>query len=214
MKIKKILLIIIFILCVSGCTRLTNLNYDDIINKLADKENSPNTFKRGYKLYIPKGLDIINAGANFAVISSKNTNYYLYVDLISYFNKKDYTYEINNNSIYSKKISYDEKNGYVEINLKENNQYLIEIMYNYAKIEVMVEESEINAALFNSICILSSIKYDDEVIKALLEDDNLNYTEEIINLFEKAKENSDILNYIEEEVIEEKEDVKDTDYIN
>ena len=104
----------------------------------------------------------------------------------------------------------------MEINLQENNQYLIEIMYNYAKIEVMVDKDEINEVLINSINILNSIKYDSIVIEKLLKDDKLNYTEEIFDMFAKKKNNSNILNYSEttEDVSSGEIDIKDTDFLN
>lgn len=36
------------------------------------------------------------------------------------------------------------KFGYVEVNLLKNDKYLVEIMYNYAKIEVIVDKSNLN----------------------------------------------------------------------
>ncbi len=215
MKIRKLLLILIIIFCVSGCTNLNNLSYDDYINTLSSKPKQANTYKKGYQYYIPKGLHLSDAGSNYAILSSKNLNYYLYIDLVSYNEEKDFVYEKNENAVYSTKISYNGKEGYAEINLWENNQYLIEIMYNYAKIEVMVEESLINQALVNSISILNSIKYNDIIVENLLKDDNLTYTEEIFDMFEETEEDDDYLDFVEEDnIIENEEEVKDTDFIN
>lgn len=214
MKIKKILLILILFMCVTGCTKLNNLSYDDVINKVIAVKNSPNTYRRGYKYFLPKGVSIYKAGPNYAVIESKDTYYYLYIDLISFNSKKDINYEIKNNIKYSKFINYDEKKGYIEIKKYENNQYLIEIMYNYAKIEVMVDDSQINKALANSISILKSIVYDEKVIETLLKDDNLTYTEEKFDMFNKSNKKTGILNYTDTEVEIEDNNIKDTDYIN
>lgn len=215
MRIRKILLILIIVLGLSGCVNLNNLDYEDIINDLSNKPKPANIYKRGYQFYIPKGLQLSNAGSNYAIISSDRSYYYLYVDLISYNKKSELNYEKTQNSIYATTINYDGKSGYVEIKLWENNQYLIEIMYNYAKIEVMVDESLIKQTLINSISILNSIKYNDIIIEKLLSDDNLIYTTEIFDMFKDTEDNSNILDYVETEDLNyEKEEVKDTDFIN
>ena len=215
MKIIKTFLIIVMLLCLVGCTNVKELSYDDIINTLSLKEKNANTYKQGYQYYIPKGLLVDDAGSNYAIITSSDATYYLYVDLVNYINKKTVAYEANNNYVYSKKINYQDKSGYVEIKLWENNQYLIEIMYNYAKIEVMVEENLINKVLINSISILNSIKYNDLAIERLLNDDELDYTEEIFEIFENNNVNSDVLEYENEsENNETEEELKDTDFIN
>ena len=214
MKIKKILLLLILIICLTGCSKLSDLRYDDIVNNVISVNNNPNIFRKGYKYFVPKGLSVQNAGANYSILESNEAFYYLYIDLISFNGKKNIEYNINNNSVYSKLINYDGKNGYVEIKNYENNQYLIEIMYNYAKIEVMVDDSQINKALAYSISVLKSIVYDEKVIETLLKDDNLTYTEEKFNMFDKSNKKSGVLNYTDTEVEIEDNNIKDTDYIN
>jgi len=215
MKIKKIFLILIMFIFLTGCSNLDEFQYDEMIAKFSMKSKPANTYKKGYKFYVPKGLHIGDAGDNYVILTSSDINYYLYVDLVSYNDDKKLHYEKKDNSIYSKKIKTDEKEGYIEVNLWENNQYLIEIMYNYAKIEVMVDRSLGNKALANSISILNSIKYNDTIIENILKDDNLTYTEEIFDMFEETKDNSNYLDYEEtDENLEEQEKIKDTDFIN
>jgi hypothetical protein len=91
---------------------------------------------------------------------------------------------------------------------------MIEIMYNYAKIELMVDIDNVNNALINSINILKSIVYDDRVIETMLRDDNLTYTEENYNMFDKSNKKSSILNYTEDEEVVVEDKIKDTDLIN
>jgi len=215
MKIKKILLIGIMILCLTGCTNVKDLSYDEIINMFTIKEKSPNVFKKGYQFYLPSGLIIDDSGSNYSIITSNNITFYLYVDLVSYLNGNKYDYKDDSSLVYSKTINYNKKSGFVQIKLLENNQYLIEIMYNYAKIEVMVEENLVNKALINSISVLNSIKYNDLVIERLLNDNDLSYTEEIFELFENENSNSNILEYEKVTEDEEKDDeLVDTDFIN
>jgi len=215
MKLKKIFLILIIIFCLSGCVNLNSLNHDTIVNTLSHSPKPANTFKNGHQFYVPKGLQVSDSGTNYAILSSSDVFYYLYIDLVSYNVKKNFNYETNDEAIYSTKINYNGKRGYVEIKLWENNQYLIEIMYNYAKIEVMVDESLIKKALINSIVILNSIKYNDTIIDNLLNDDNLTYTEEIFDMFEEVEENSSNLDFeVNDAEEEEQVEIKDTDFLN
>ncbi len=215
MKGMKILICLIAIIFLSGCTNVKKLSYDDIINTLSVENKNYNTFNKGYKFYTPKGLRVEELWSNSAVIASENATYYLYIDLISYYNKKDLNYTKKDNTIYSTTINYQDKKGYVEINLWENNKYLIEIMYNYAKIEVMVDEELINEALINSVNILKSVNYNDTIIESLLKEDRLNYTEEVFDMFEDAEDNSNILDYEDGNYYpyEDTEEDKDTDYV-
>lgn len=216
MKMKKLLIILLILTFVCGCTNIENYNYDDIVSMMDNKPKSANTFRKGYKYYVPKNIQVINAGNNFAILKSENIVYSLYVDLISYYNDNEITNEVDKSAIYSKNLKIDDKSGYVEIKLQENNQYLIEIMYNYAKIEVMVDEDLLNKALLNSINILNSVKYyDDEVIKELLETDELSETLEKYEIFNEDKVNSNILNSSnKEESKDDSDDIVDTDFIN
>lgn len=215
MNIKKVLLILVLILSLTGCVNINNLETDYIINGLMNTPKKANTYKRGYQFYVPKGLQVQETGSNYAILSSSDVNYYLYIDLVSYNKSKELAYEKNKNALYSKRISYDGKVGYAEVKLWENNQYLIEIMYNYAKIEVMVDESFVNKALINSISILNSVKYNDLIIEDLLDDENLTYTEEIFDMFEETIDDSNYLDYVETDTeIEDKDEIKDTDFIN
>ena len=216
MKVKKILFIILSCFILVGCTNLKNASYDDIMNNLTLAPKRANIFRQGYQFFIPQGMQVKKAGFSYAILSSNNIDYYLYVDLISYNAKNDnITYEINKDALYSTTLNYQDKKGYVEVKLQENNQYLIEIMYNYAKIEVMVDESKVKEVLSNSATILNSIRYDDLIIKDLLTDDNLDYTEEKFNMFDDIKENTNVLDYSDStNQVEDKEKVKDTDYVD
>lgn len=213
MKIKRIFLVLVIALCLSGCVNIEKLSYEQIVNNLSLKSKKANTFKRGHQFYVPKGLHLKDSGDNYAILTSPTTNYYMYIDLVSYNAKKNLKYEPKENLVYSTSINYQDKKGYVEIKLCENNQYLIEIVYNYAKIEVMVDESLVKKTLANSISILNSIEYNDLIIEQLLSDDNLDYTEEVFDLFENTKDDSNILDY-DEEKVETEEELEDTDDIN
>lgn len=215
MKLKKFFIIMFFSLFLIGCTMVEDMSYQDIINIFNNVPKKANVSRRGYKYYLPNGMESINRGDYYEILKSKKSYYYLYVDMISYINKLENQYEIDNKANYSDLIKIGDKYGYLEINLLENEKYLIEIMYNYAKIEVMVNEDSINEALCYSVNILNSIEYNNSVINSLLSDDTLNYTEEEFNLFETGVDNSNKLEYIEQtEEIEEDNTLTDTDYVS
>ena len=91
---------------------------------------------------------------NNNIIFSGGDKYYLYVDLISYYNKVGNMYKINKESgaYFIKTIEYDDKIGYIIINEQDDGKYFIEILYNYAKIEVRT--NDINNALTKSLIVL------------------------------------------------------------
>ncbi len=208
MKVKKIIMLLIISLSLCGCMKLEDLNYDDILNYFSMPSKRANVYKHGHQFYIPKGLQVSESGYNYEIIESKDYNYYLYIDLISYNLKKNGNYNVNPKAYYSRKIDDDGTYGYVEINLWQNNQYLIEIMYNYAKIEVMVDSKDIKEVLVNAVNILNSIKYNDIIIDELLENNNLNYTEEVFDIFNNKDTKK------ETTLEEEKESIKDTNLVN
>lgn len=214
MKVKHILLFIfVFFMC--ACQTLQNTTIDELTIKLNQSINKVNTYRTGYSYYLPSGLSVKEYSLYNEVIESENITFYLYVDLISYFNKINFDYQKNNSSYFSKALNADNKSGYLEINLKENNQYLIEIMFNYAKIEMMVEESDINNALNYAIAILRSVNYSDEIINNLLNEDILSYQEETYNIFNTTSgEKSNYLMAVEQDQYVEEQTIKDSDLIN
>ena len=216
MKTKKLLLIGLIITMLCGCVNIENLSYEEILTGFSIDAKQVNSHRKGFSFYVPKSLKIDEAVTNYIIFASEKINYYLYIDMVSYLKKNTINYKINQDASYSKKIAHADKQGYIEVILQENNKYLIEIMYNYAKIEVMVEKSFINEALINSISILNIIKYNDKVIENLLNDDDLNYTEESFNIFEKKKNNSNVLDYgdVEEGSTNDSDKIIDSDFIN
>ena len=132
------------------------------------------------------------------VLYSNGIYYYLYIDVISYYYDKVQQYEVNENAYYSKSISINDKEGYLEINKQDDDRYFIEFMYNYSKIEVIAEYDQINDIVLNATYILSTIKFNDNVIKAML-DDNFLVSEEKYDIFTSKKETNDFLK-LEEEV--------------
>ena len=97
--------------------------------------------------------------------------------------------------------------------MTENDKYLVEIMYNYAKIEVIVDEGDINKAMLSAISILKSIVYNDSVIANLLEDNVLNFAEEEFDIFNNDS-NDDYIEIGTDDFQPIEEEIPDTDLIN
>ena len=215
MKNKLIICILISFLFISGCTKISDTSYDDILNTISIKNNKQNTYNSTFKFYLPNELSVINYDEYNEILISENYKYYLYVDIISYYEKFTYEYTICEACFYSKKINYDGKYGYVEINLKENNQYLIEIMYNYAKIEVMVDYEDINLVLYNCVTILKDLEYNDMIIEPLVNNKSLNFKEETYDIFNPKRKDSSYLNIIDGGTQDSNiENTKDFDLVN
>ena len=214
MKIKYILLIAILFL-VTGCQNIRKESVENIVAMIDTNNKKYNVYNTGFKYYLPTGLAVDKESLYNAKISSNKYDYYLYVDVISYYNKTPLEYEENKDAYYAKVLTSDDKSGYVEINLEENGQYLIEIMFNYAKIEVMVDYEDINLALDNAVSILRSITYNDVVIASLVSDDVLNFDDEIYDIFADVKSDSNYIQVSTEDTSKiEEDEYKDPDLIN
>ena len=197
---KKVLLLCLLLL-LTGCSvvRIDTSSVDNIVNVVLSKDNQLyNHIGKGYKYYIPRGVSYIDTNDYNDVLYSNGIYYYLYIDIISYYYDKVQQYEVNENAYYSKSISINDKDGYLEINKQDDDRYFIEFMYNYSKIEVIAEYDQINDIVLNATYILSTIKFNDNVIKAML-DDNFLASEEKYDIFTSKKETDDFLK-LEEEV--------------
>lgn len=214
MKKKFIVFTILVLLFTTGCSiSVANVNDKEYIinNILLEKNNLSNTGYKGYELYIPNTLKIMNKSEYNTVLKDEyNNDYYIYVDAVSYLNKSTNTYKEDNNSYYSKKIksSDEKKDGYIEIN-EIKKKYFVEAVYNYGKIEVYTDKDYLDIVLTNISQVLSSLKYKDKVLEALVGDNVLNYKEESFNIFTTKKNTTNYLDYIKQ--YDQEYDVKLTD---
>ena len=204
---KCILVITLLLLC--GCTNINNASVQDITKEvLGSKINSYNEYRTGYKYYLPQGLNVNSSKKYNEILNDDKYKYYLYVDLVSYLKKTELSYKVNENAYLS--MTLDDK-GYLEINEK-NDKYLIEIMYNYAKIEVIVDKSDLEVAFANSMIILSSVKYNNDILTNLVGENVLTSKEIEFNIFETKKTES---NFLEVEANNDyKEETNDPDLID
>lgn len=214
---KKLLLLISIVIFTTACTNLNKLDYKENINdtiKINQNNKMYNHIGNGYKYYLPKYMSVKNSINYNETINSNDYTYYLYLDIVSYYNKKNINYKEEQDYI-NYKFSNNGIDGYLKV-LEETDKYLVEIIYNYAKIEVKVEKHDLNEAINNSIIILSTIKYDDDVINNVIGENKTNNKEETLNLFDTTKKDENFLDVVEEyDMYEEDEsDIPDYDVIN
>ena len=197
---RNIIIISIAIILLTGCTivRIDTTSIDNIVRVITSKEGSLyNHVGRGYKYYVPKGVTYIDSSGSNDKLYSNGVYYYLFLDEVSYYYKKANSYKEDSSKIYSKKIENGSKVGYLEIS-KKNDLYLVEFVYNYAKIEALVPEKKLNDTVLNCSYILSTIKYNSNIVKLSLEEDFLKNKEEKYNVFtQKTKDENSFLRYEE-----------------
>ena len=213
---KKFVVLIVMVLLLTGCTNIQKEDYNDIISSVVtSKYDVYNEFRSGYKYYMPNSMSSVDTKDFNEKITSAKYNYYLYVDVVSYYNRTLKEFVSDDKALYSKSISYEDKYGYLEINRQDNGKYLVEIMYNYAKIEVMVEESDLKVATTNAMIILSSINYNSDILESIVGDNVLEFNDETFNIFQTKKKESNYLDVEASDIYEETDEkVEDPDLID
>lgn len=198
---KKVICLLLILLLSTGCTSLVSLNgesLDSILDTMYNQENTvTNVAMEGYRYYLPKGLQRIASNQYNSILFDQKNYYYLYVDAVSYYHKVENIYEVNPNAYFSKRLSYHGNEGYVEITPRRDG-YFIEAMYQYAKMESLVKEEDIENSLIYIASVLTSIEFNDHVLDTLIGDNILNYQEESLDIFVPAREESEFLEYVEE----------------
>lgn len=201
---KKILLILLVMFLFTACSikKIEITKTSAIENILKSNNNLANTVSPGYKYYIPNEVTLVGKNDYNETLYSKGDYYYLYVDVVSYYNKVKLEYEVNKDAYYSSKINYKDKEGYIEIT-KSKNKYFIEIMYNYAKIEAYVNEKNIDHTVLNTSYILSSLKFNDILAETKLGNFKDLKKEENLNIFVPKREEGTFLDI--EEPLQDKQ---------
>lgn len=180
---------------ITGCTvvRIDTKSIDNTINVVLSKDNKLyNQIGKGYKYYIPRGISYIDTTELNDKLYSNGYYYYLYIDAVSYYHKTKLSYKEKNDLFYSKYININEKEGYLEIR-KEEDLYYIQFMYNYSKIEALVAKDDIEDVVLNASYILSTVKFNDNVIKLMLDEDYFINVEEKYDIFTSKQEVNNLL---------------------
>lgn len=207
---KKIILIIMSFLLI-GCTsnNINKLTLEEIIDSSLENENSYiNINNKGYKYNLPDEFIVYEDNDYVQTLMSKNNFYFLNVDVVSYYYKNNMIQERNLKDYEYYEFGNDDKSGYMRIT-RNDSKFLVELCYNYAIIEVEVEESELRYAVSRGISILNSIEYNDLVIGNYIEDNDIENRETVYNIPEpENKDDKDnVLEFIEEFEVENSDDL-------
>ena len=170
---KYFILFLTFLLTGCSVVRIDTKSLNNIVDVVLSKNNTLyNKDGQGYKYYIPNGVTHIDTDDLTHTLYYNGEYLYLYVDIVSYYYKKDIKYKKNDYAYFSKKINRKDKTGYVEV-VKKDDLYYVSFYYNYARIEALVGEDNLNNTILNASYILSTIKYNRRLIKTMLDDEYL-----------------------------------------
>lgn len=205
---KKILLVSILILILSGCVKIdkNSQNYISIINNCLNTKTISNDVALGYKYYLPKGVKLIKNYDYNQKFSVGQNDLYMYVDINSYYYKSKLKKQTSDNYYYHK-IKKGKKTGYISIS-KSNNLYFTKIVYNYAKMEFYSNSNDLNNLITLSTIILNSIDYNDIIIEKVLGENLGDYSEITYELKKPEDASNDFSQYLEEYVQEDKAEKK------
>lgn len=200
---KRVLLICVIFLLI-GCKKLDDhTSYIELVMDCLNDNHTINNVSLGYKYYVPKGVKKIHDYDYNQVFLVDGNYIYLYVDIVSYFYKKQLQSEVENGSYYEK-IDFNGNTGYIRVS-QEEEDYFVEIVYHYSKIEVYTTESELNKIITLSSIILNSITYNDTVIEKVLEGDFGEFSEFAYEVDKPEGASNNFSQYLEEYVQKEEE---------
>ena len=191
---------IFLLLLLTGCsiTRVYDDSFDSIIDSILYKNNSlANTYFEGYKFYLPRGSRVDEKKEYNLEITNHSNVYYLYVDTIAYYYKTKDNHTIDENIFFSKNLSNNGINGYIDIT-EIDNKYFVEFMYNYAKVESLVDKNNLSNAFLDICYILSTINFNDSAISYRLKNRRFETKSEEFSIFKSKKEDDNFLKYVEE----------------
>ena len=197
MKMRKVLLFLLMVVVTVTCTAcsIRNISSDDYIKNIetivSRTSKYTNTNAIGYQYYLPNGVTVAEVSDYNQRLYSHGENYYLYADIVSYYHNVYSPYKENEDAFISEKIEKDGIQGYVEVN-ESDGRYFIEMMFNYAKVESLVKKENLKDALNNITYILTSIKYNDDIVENLLGEEKYNLSDgETYNIFKTKKTTND-----------------------
>ncbi len=205
---KKLIFLVVIALLLCGCTKIGN-DLDVIVNTVfTDNKTVVNTASTNYELYIPTNVKQESDSEYNQKFKIADRYVYLYVDTISYYYKNSLNYKGEDNyNYYFKKLNYNGKDGYVGIDKMDDGLYFTEIVYNYSKIEFYSDYENLPTIFANSLIIIKSIKYNDNLIKMAL-DSGYNDSREVKYQLDSPKDSeSKFSDFLQEYVPEETEEV-------
>lgn len=190
-KIKNILLLSCMIFLMTGCCYINNSSIDTITRQvLKNNRKLYNQNTIGFKYYLPRNMTSVLKDEYNMLFRDKSYTYYMYTDLVSYYNKKEVSLKKDGTLFYSQEID----NGLINI-IEKDKKYFIKVIYNYVTVEVETSKIDLKDVLSNALVLVKSVKYNDDAIKLLINNDNKNGNEEVIDIFHKDKIQNDYLEY-------------------
>ena len=207
---KKVLILCALLISCIGCTRIDNIeDYKVIIDGVIEENNiNTNTVSMGYKYYLPIGVSKVYDKDYNQKFKYKDAYMYLYVDAVSYYYRNPLNFNDETGKDFYYKISNGEKIGYVTLD-KNDNDYFLKIVYNYAKIESRVSKEKIKEVMANSMIILNSIDYNENLIKKILEDEYYSSAAEEYKIKKPDNTESKFSEYLSEYVVDEETVIPD-----
>lgn len=203
MRKRIIIMLLALAFTLTGCStyNMKDMDVEQVLALgLTSNANLYNVNNIGYRYYLPRGFVVEEDRDNIQILKSDGIEYFLNIDLVSYYNKTEVTRDENISNVYKYlPININNKKGFLEIT-QNNDYFLIKMVYNYAIIEANVKESEINNSIINMAYIVSSIKYNDSIINNKFGEDVLELKESVYKIFgpEKKEDNKTYAYYLEQ----------------
>lgn len=206
---KKKILLVLFLMLLTGCVRtdINNGDYKELVSQVINnKTNGTNEVANGYRFYVPKGVRFIENDSNNQIFMGMGTKIYMYVDITSYYYKNSLNYKEIEDSYYSSKVSSGDKTGFIKITKTDDDKFYVEIVYNYAKVEVYTDQYNLNDIITLSSILLNNISYNDNIIENLLDDNHNSGSDITYNIDKPEDASSDFTQYLNEYITEEEAD--------
>lgn len=206
--LKKILLVCFSFLLV-GCVRVDQFkDYSTLIDDCLVDHVTTNEVSLGYRYYVPKGVRKIHDYDYNQVFLIDGASVYLYVDIVSYFHKKEIKFVKSSDKSVYQEIKHGKKKGYFEL-VEYDDSCFVRLYYNYSKIEFYTDKDNLNKMITLSSVILNSIRYNDMVIEKVLEGSFGEFSEMNYEVEKPIDASSDFSQYLEEYVQKEKKEKKE-----
>lgn len=198
---KKTILLLMMIVLLTGCTvkSFDDIGYKNVATDIIDLNvKYYNTIGNGYKYFKPKGVVRTYSKNYNDVLKRENINYYLYVDVVSYYYKEKQSYKKDNSVFYYDNLSKNGKQGYITVKKTDNKNMLVTLYYNYSKIQSSVTKDDLKQVILDMSYIVSSMNFNDSLLKKMYEKGELSSKDEVFKLFDNKNKEGNFLEYIME----------------
>lgn len=193
--------IFLLLLLLTGCMSINDItDYKVIMNDIVTTDSKLyNMTALGYKYYLPKGINLVNNDDFNQKFIVNNTYMYMYVDIVSYYYKtNNYLDDSCVSCVYYASINNDGKIGYIKVNKQDDDKYLLDVMYNYTKIEVICDYDSLGLMVAYSSSILASISYNDSVVNNIINKNYFASVEKSYDIDRPKDSNTNTLDVLEE----------------